>query len=115
MARNGKNRGRRRKPKPQLVPYGAPDLLATRQRVVDLIVQHAVEMVDATIDAAKDGQYAAMRCLFEMAGIFSLPDERAVPKDDALTETLLQRLGLLDSLAAGSSIRKDSQSEAKPG
>lgn len=120
MATNRKSRTHgKKKTKPELVPYAPPDLATTRQRVTDVIVQHAVEMVDATIDVAKNGQYAAMKCLFETIGLFSLPEQAPAQKDDSLAQTLLHRLGLMDSglidsQAPGGSIRKDSQSAPKP-
>ena len=71
------------------------DLVALRQRITNLVVDEAVEMVTTTIAQVNDGHFQAMKYLFEMVGLYPA----AAPQEgtqDSLARTLLSRLGLLE-------------------
>jgi hypothetical protein len=73
------------------------DLSALRRRITDLVARNAVAMVQQAIDAVnEEGQYQAIKYLFEMIGLYPLSDEDGAPAEDSLAETLLHRLGLLE-------------------
>ena len=71
------------------------DLSALRRRITELVARNAVAMVQQAIDAVKEeGQYQAIKYLFEMIGLYP-----AVAGDDdeaqsSLAQTLLDQLGL---------------------
>jgi hypothetical protein len=72
-----------------------PDLIDLRQRITGLVAQNAVSMVQCAIDAVQEeGQYQAIKYLFEMIGLYPAAAGSEDVKPDSLTETLLQRLGL---------------------
>ena len=79
---------------PRLVerPAGNPDFSAVRKRINDLVAREAVGMVDGAVDAAKDGQYGAMKCLFEIVGLFPAPLESVEDPGEGLVEKLLRQL-----------------------
>jgi hypothetical protein len=66
-------------------------------------------MVEATIEAAESGQYAAMRCLFDLAGLFSTGEDGNGKESATLAKTLLDRLGVLEEgPAVENEVTKDS-------
>lgn len=71
------------------------DLSALRRRITELVARNAVAMVQQAIDAVKEeGQYQAIKYLFEMIGLYPAV---AVDEDEAqssLAQTLLDQLGL---------------------
>jgi len=68
-------------------------------------------MVQCAIDAVQEeGQYQAIKYLFEMIGLYPAAAGSEDVKPNSLTETLLQRLGLeMESCGA------KTQLKAKPG
>jgi len=81
---------------------GPPDLADLRQRITGLVAQNAVSMVQCAIDAVQEeGQYQAIKYLFEMIGLYPVAAGSEDIKPDSLTETLLKRLGLDDGKSKG--------------
>jgi hypothetical protein len=71
------------------------DLGALRRQITDLVAQNAVAMVQHAIDAAnEEGQYQAIKYLFEMVGLYPAAAESDCPVEDSLVKTLLHHLGL---------------------
>ena len=65
-------------------------------------------MVDATISAVQDGQYAALKYLFEMVGLFPAEISEQSQSQDGLAATLLRTLGLPEVSNSDHAITKDS-------
>jgi len=81
------------------VPDPGADLSALRHKITDLVARNAVAMVQQAIDAVNDeGQYQAIKYLFEMIGLYPASAEDAAPVGDSLTKTLLHHLGLSESM-----------------
>jgi hypothetical protein len=71
------------------------DLSALRRQVTDLVAQNAVAMVQHAIDAVnEEGQYQAIKYLFEMIGLYPASADPESPIEDSLVKTLLHHLGL---------------------
>jgi hypothetical protein len=80
------------------------DLVDLRQRITGLVAQNAVAMVQCAIDGVREeGQYQAIKYLFEMIGLYPAVAGNEDVKPDSLTETLLKRLGLEDPLPSNQS------------
>ena len=80
------------------------DLVDLRQRITGLVAQNAVAMGQCAIDGVREeGQYQAIKYLFEMIGLYPAVAGNEDVKPDSLTETLLKRLGLEDTLQTGQS------------
>ena len=63
--------------------------------ITDLVAHNAVAMVQCAIDAVQEeGQYQAIKYLFEMIGLYPAMAGSEDVKPDSLTETLLKHLGL---------------------
>jgi len=89
-------------PMPSLKSSALPDLTRLRKTITELVAHNAVAMVQCAIDADKEeGQYQAIKYLFEMIGLYPATAGSDDVKLDSLTETLLKRLGLESSLQAG--------------
>lgn len=75
-------------------------LAGLRGKITELVAQNALSMVQCAIDGVKEeGQYQAIKYLFEMVGIYpSTAGTEAA--DDSLAQILLQRLGLDDTSTA---------------
>ncbi len=74
------------------------DLSALRRRITDLVAQNAVVMVQHAIDAVnEEGQYQAIKYLFEMVGLYPASAEDESPVEDSLAQTLLHHLGLSEA------------------
>jgi len=71
---------------------GEPDFPSVRRKINDLVAREALEMVGGAVDAAKEGQYGAMKCLFEIVGLFPAPVESVEDPGEGLVETLLRKL-----------------------
>ena len=91
----------------------AADFPTVRQKINDLVAREALEMVGGAVDAAKDGQYGAMKCLFELVGLFSASSEAPEKHEEGLVETLLHRLGLQETPDLASASTKNSRIGAK--
>lgn len=84
----------------------ASDLTRLREKITALVAQNAVSMVQCAIDAVKDeGQYQAIKYLFEMVGIYPATAGTESAADDSLARLLLERLGAEDESAAGTSLQ----------
>jgi hypothetical protein len=71
------------------------ELAALRQQITELVAQNALEMVQQAIDAVREeGQYQAMKYLFEMIGLYPAAAQAEAQGQDSLSEILLARLGL---------------------
>ncbi len=73
----------------------AEELLQLRRKITELVARNSVHMVQQAIDAVREeGQYQAMKYLFEMVGLYpamALEDSEA---QDSLAQLLLDQLGL---------------------
>ena len=68
-----------------------PDL---RQKISDLVARNAVAMVQCTIDSVmEDGQYQAIKYLFELVGIYPAVAGETQAPEDTLSRILLRHLG----------------------
>lgn len=71
------------------------DLSALRRRITDLVARNAVAMVQQAIDAVKEeGQYQAIKYLFEMIGLYPAITDDESEAQSSLAQTLLEQLGL---------------------
>lgn len=71
------------------------DLAILRAKITDLVARNAMAMVHCAIDAVQEeGQYQAIKYLFEMVGIYPAAADSESNSDEPLARTLLQRLGL---------------------
>jgi hypothetical protein len=71
------------------------ELSELRGKISKLVVQNAVPMVQQAIDAVRDeGQYQAIKYLFEMIGLYpaSVPEDSET--QDSVAQILLEQLGL---------------------
>lgn len=85
------------------------DLDSVRRQIAELVGGQALAMVETTMSEVDKGHYAAMKYLFEIAGLF--PGEGEPEKsagEDSLAKTLLRRLGLLEMANPENKITKDS-------
>ena len=66
-----------------------------RKRINDLVGDEAVGLVENAISEPTKGHVStAMKYLFEMIGLYPASGEEAMPSEDSLAKTLLQRLGV---------------------
>jgi hypothetical protein len=87
------------------------DLALLRRQIKNRVGQEALPMVESTIDAVKNGQYAALKYLFEAVGLFPAENPEQDRQQDALAPTLLQALGLPELPNAERTVTKDSEQE----
>lgn len=84
-----------RTPPPDATTY--PELGALRQKITELVAQNAVAMVQQAIDAVREeGQYQAIKYLFEMIGLYPAVGQEESPGQESLAQILLEQLGLSD-------------------
>jgi hypothetical protein len=96
-------------------PDPGADLSALRRQITTLVARNAVAMVQQAIDAVnEEGQYQAIKYLFEMVGLYPASDEDASLAEDSLAETLLHRLGLLEDKVPETSPRKKDCTASNP-
>src|SRR5438270_845411 len=73
----------------------AEDLSELRQKINDLVARNAVPMVQQAIDAVREeGQYQAIKYLFEMIGLYPAIAQEDSESQDSLAQVLLEQLGL---------------------
>lgn len=73
------------------------DLLALRREITELIARNAVSMVQHAIDTVhEDGQYQAMKYLFEMIGLYPASNDGEEQQESSLAAVLLDHLGVGD-------------------
>jgi hypothetical protein len=71
------------------------NLAALRGKITGLVAENALAMVQSAIDSVtEDGQYQAMKYLFEMVGIFPANSSAEPEGEDSLARRLLEALGL---------------------
>src|SRR5258707_12708819 len=79
------------------VSDSAVDLSVVRREITELVAKNAVPMVQCAIDAVREeGQYQAIKYLFEMIGLYPSTAGSEDASLDSLTEILLKQLGLED-------------------
>jgi hypothetical protein len=74
------------------------DMAEVRKELVQLVSNHAFEMVLRTIEEAEKGHYGAMKFLFEMTGLYPSSGVDEKQEESGLAKILLERLGI-DPLA----------------
>jgi hypothetical protein len=73
----------------------AEELSELRQRISELVARNAVPMVQQAIDAVREeGQYQAIKYLFEMIGLYPASAQDDSESQDSLAQVLLEQLGL---------------------
>lgn len=73
------------------------DLSELRRKITELVAQNAVPMVQQAIDAVREeGQYQAMKYLFEMVGLYPAIAQEDSASQESLAQILLDQLGLRD-------------------
>ena len=95
--------------RPELVTPAEVDLEAVRGEVRTLICGGAAEMARAVIKQARGGHYQAMKCLFEMIGLFPAVAPEEEEKEDSLAGMLLNRLGLAAGTLSDAAVLKNGQ------
>jgi hypothetical protein len=71
------------------------ELSALRRKISELVAQNAVPMVQQAIDAVREeGQYQAIKYLFEMIGLYPAVVQEDAEAQDSLAQVLLEQLGL---------------------
>ena len=84
------------------------DFASLRQEIKNRVGQEALDMVEATIEAVNNGQYAALKYLFEAVGLFPADVQSESQPQDALASTLLHELRLAEIPDAKLAVTKDS-------
>jgi hypothetical protein len=85
----------------------AVEVAAVRQQITNLIGHRAVEMVNVTIEHIKNGNYQAMKYLFEMAGLFPAGTAEETPGADSLAKTILGCLGIEEASSGYQAAKRD--------
>ena len=70
------------------------DMVEARKNTSDVVRCSAMEIIDALIQKAKDGEVGPAKYLFEMVGLYPATEETSSKPEDSLAYTLLQRMGL---------------------
>jgi hypothetical protein len=73
----------------------AEELSDLRRKISDLVARNAVPMVQQAIDAVREeGQYQAIKYLFEMIGLYPAIAQEDSESQDPLAQLLLEQLGV---------------------
>ena len=73
----------------------AEELSELRRKISELVARNAVPMVQQAIDAVREeGQYQAIKYLFEMIGLYPAIAQDDSEAHDSLAQVLLEQLGL---------------------
>lgn len=73
----------------------AEELSQLRRKISELVARNAVPMVQQAIDAVREeGQYQAIKYLFEMIGLYPASAQDDSESQDSLAQVLLEQLGL---------------------
>lgn len=76
-------------------PGSEASLPELRQTITDLVSRNAVAMVQCAIDGVmEEGQYQAIKYLFEMVGIYPAAAGEDGAPEDTLSKVLLRHLGI---------------------
>ena len=79
-------------------PESQASLPELRQKITDLVCRNAVAMVQCAIDGVmEEGQYQAIKYLFEMVGIYPGVSGEGDAPEDSLSKVLLRHLGVPES------------------
>jgi hypothetical protein len=79
-------------------PESGSDLAGLRREVTDLVAKNAIAMVQRAIDSViEEGQYQAIKYLFEMVGLYPASAATETGAEESLAQTLLHHLGLADA------------------
>src|SRR5437879_1674162 len=79
---------------PRETSDAATDLSSLRRKITQLVAKNAVPMVQQAIDAVKEeGQYQAIKYLFEMIGLYPATAQDESQAQESLARTLLDHLG----------------------
>lgn len=93
----------------------AEELSELRRKISDLVARNAVPMVQQAIDAVREeGQYQAIKYLFEMIGLYPAIAEQDSESQDSLAQVLLEQLGLTIQPSKQASHRRTEVSEPHP-
>jgi hypothetical protein len=84
------------------------DFTRLREKIKETVGLEALGMVEASIAAVKDGQYAALKYLFEMVGLFPAEGQDGPAPADSLASVLLKRMELPEIPASGPEVTKES-------
>lgn len=76
------------------VPPMPTDMVEARKNTSDVVRCSAMDIIDALIQKAKDGEVGPAKYLFEMVGLYPATEETSSKPEDSLAYTLLQRMGL---------------------
>src|SRR5437868_569847 len=88
----------------------AEDLSELRRKINDLVARNAVPMVQQAIDAVREeGQYQAIKYLFEMIGLYPAIAQEDSESQDSLAEVLLEQLGLAPTQPSKAGDRSSNQ------
>ena len=69
-----------------------------RQKITELVARNAIAMVQCAIDGVmEEGQYQAIKYLFEMVGIYPANAGESDVPEDTLSKVLLRHLGVDDA------------------
>jgi hypothetical protein len=80
---------------PRETSDAAADLSSLRRKITQLVAKNAVPLVRQAIDAVKEeGQYQAIKYLFEMIGLYPAVAQDESRAQESLARTLLDHLGL---------------------
>ena len=93
---------------PRNASAGDMDFFALRQQIRNRVGQEALGMVESTINAVNNGQYAALKYLFEAVGLFPGDVQDQPQQQDVLAPTLLRALGLPEFPVTENAVTKDS-------
>lgn len=76
-------------------PGSDASLPELRQTITELVSRNAVAMVQCAIDGVmEEGQYQAIKYLFEMVGIYPAVSGEGAAPEDTLSKVLLRQLGI---------------------
>jgi hypothetical protein len=92
-----------------------PELKGLRRKIAELVAQNAIPMVQQAIDAVREeGQYQAIKYLFEMIGLYPGAAQVDLPGQESLARTLLEALGLPDAEQEPAANEKPARSKSRP-
>jgi hypothetical protein len=78
----------------QAIMKAPMSLAEVRKVILDLVNTSAPAIALGLVGAAKEGQVAPAKYLFEVCGLFPVGEETAEKQEDSLAYTLLKRMGL---------------------
>ena len=65
-----------------------------RPQIKAIVTSNAVDMIQAMVSHAKEGQYQCLKYLLELIGLYPATVDDEAPHDDCLAQFLLNRLGI---------------------